>query len=114
MKSILDLIKLEMRQRNWRPSYYRLLVFSVVCETFLAVRGFLPSFFPIMARRKENDRPHQSNNEDSDSNSNEDYEEEPDFEDPEDYVDDISEQGMCVCDPYGQLTPTTWPGLLLF
>jgi translation initiation factor 3 subunit B len=62
------------------------------------VRGFLPSFFfPIMARRKENDRPHQSNNEDSDSNSNEDYEEEPDFEDPEDYVDDISEQGnVCV------------------
>ena len=70
----------------------------VVCRELLAVCGFLPSFFfPIMARRKENDRPHQSNNEDSDSNSNEDYEAEPDFEDPEDYVDDISEQGnVCV------------------
>lgn len=46
-----------------------------------------------MARRKESDRA-QQNNEDSDSNANDEVEEEPNFDDPEGYVDDISEQGI--------------------
>lgn len=46
----------------------------------------------IMARRKENERAHQ-NNDDSDSNPNDEVEEEPNFDDPEGYEDDISEQG---------------------
>jgi hypothetical protein len=48
-----------------------------------------------MARRKENDRA-QQNNDDSDSNPNDELEDEPNFDDPEGYEDDISEQGI-VC-----------------
>lgn len=55
-----------------------------------------------MARRKESDRAQQAND-DSDSNVNDDYEEEPNFDDPEGYVDDISEQGNLKphTQPYG-------------
>ncbi len=48
-----------------------------------------------MARRKENDRA-QQNNDDSDSNPNDELEDEPNFDDPEGYEDDISEEGT-VC-----------------
>lgn len=49
-------------------------------------------FSNIMARRKESDRA-QQNNDDSDSNPNDELDEEPNFDDPEEYEDDISEQG---------------------
>lgn len=63
-----------------------------------------PSVFPVswnsrspvawsnMARRKESEKSHQTQD-DSDSNPNDEMEDEPDFEDPEGFVDDISEEG---------------------
>ncbi len=52
-----------------------------------------------MARRKENDRA-QQNNDDSDSNPNDELEDEPNFDDPEGYEDDISEQGTVYNLPF--------------
>ena len=51
-----------------------------------------------MARRKENDRAPQ-NNDDSDSNPHDELEDEPNFDDPEEYEDDISEQGKLFKKP---------------
>ena len=45
-----------------------------------------------MAPRKESEKSHQ-NQDDSDSNPNDEMEDDPDFEDPEEFVDDISEEG---------------------
>ena len=53
-----------------------------------------PAAWSNMARRKDSEA--QQNREDSDSNPNDEVEEEPNFEDPEGFVDDISEQGMLV------------------
>ncbi len=44
-----------------------------------------------MARRRE------QINDDSDSNPGDDMEEEPNFDDPDDYEDDISEEGNKTC-----------------
>ena len=46
-----------------------------------------------MARRKDSEKA-TSNNDDTESNPNDEMEEEPNFDDPEGYVDDISEQGV--------------------
>jgi len=46
-----------------------------------------------MAPRKESEKSHQ-NQDDSDSNPNDEMEDDPDFEDPEEFVDDISEEDL--------------------
>lgn len=72
------------------------MAYSTAIEDF-RVR-FAVLFF-IMARRKENDRAPQ-NNDDSDSNPNDELEDEPNFDDPEEYEDDISEQGKLFNKPF--------------